>query len=93
MFTRLGLITSIFFILIALSVSGIIPSKKPVGAAILTLSFLVSGFLAAFKTEQAISPLFRPSRFFVIAFKVLGWWFIVLGLISLTGLIYFMLSI
>jgi hypothetical protein len=85
MFTRLGLVASVFGLLAVLSVSGIVPTDRPVEALIPATSFLTVGFLSVFKTEDVISPLFKSSRFFIIALKVLGPWFIVIGFLYLIG--------
>lgn len=93
MFTKLGLIGCVFSFLAVLSASGLIPTDKRVGAFIFTISLFVVGFLAAFKTEEVISPVFRSSRLGIVVLKVGGWLFIMLGAISLVGLVYFVLGL
>jgi hypothetical protein len=53
----------------------------------LTVSFFVTGFLAAFKTEEMISPIFKSSRFGMISLKILGWWFIIVGFMYAAGFV------
>jgi hypothetical protein len=87
MLTRLGWVFTIFGLLAVLSVSGVIPIDRPMGGFVFAVSLLTAGFLAVFKTEEVISPLFRSSRWSIIALKVVGWWRIVLGSIYAIGLV------